>query len=480
MRATGGAALQREMAEAIAPAVRAIAASLGPEGRHVMFAVGNRVEVAHSGSDIARQICSDHFAARLFKETLVEAEREFGDGTARLAVMAGAALTEGRRALASGLAPARLLDALLALRPALDAAFAAEATAAEDLFAVALSAGAPADLAQLIVEADRAVGDDGLVEVAEGREDEPALSLHDGFSFQSKAVGAGNLTAMDDVHLIVANERLDDFRSLTPVVEGFARSGKGLVVVARAIEGQALQLIERNRREGVLRVAALVPEDTGPRAAEILEDLAVATGAVLVSDHTGVRIESLKPAMLGRAQSFRREGQVIRLGGTSGDAGQIALRLAGIAAEVEARKYLPLDREHAARRHARLAGRWAELRIAGSPAATTSVAAARRSIAALRSARANGVIEGAGKGLDRIALRLEHPPASDPAKAAALAVLTAALRAPGLCLRRNAGADGPLTACATADPAALSRNLLDVALSLACQLVGLHGAVLRH
>lgn len=485
MRALAGSALQRELAEAIAPAVRAIGASLGPEGRHVLFAVGNRVEIADSGSAIARQICSDHFAARLLKDTLVEAERAFGDGTARLAVMAGAALVEGRRALAAGVTPIQVLDALLDLRPDLDAAFQSEAAVAKDLLAVIFAAGASADLASLILDAYGALGNDGLIDVAEGREGEPTLTLHDGFSFQGQAIGLGDLSAMDNIHLIVANERLDDFRSLSPVIEGFARTGKGLVIAARAIEGQALQLIERNRQQGILRVAALVPTDAGPRAGEILEDLAIATGAALVSGHSGLGIESLKPEMLGQAQSYRRDGQMIRLGGVGGNAGQIALRLAVIAAEVEANRYLPLDREHSMRRYARLSGRWADLRIPRGPAAAAKIATARRAIASLHSARIGGVIEGAGLGLDRIANRLQLQTGSIAAESAALAMLTAALRAPGRCLRRNAGRDedsgtAASPAIAVADPATLSRNLLDVALSLAGQLAGLEGAVLRH
>jgi len=479
-RAIGGHALQEDLAGALVPAFRAIGASLGPDGRHVIYSTGNRVAAAASGSEIARRVCSDHFAARLLKETLVDAERDLGDGTARLAVMAGAALAAARRGIAAGAVPGQVAAALVALRPALDGAFAAERAEAIDLVAVALAAGADGALAQRLAEAFAAVGGAGQVEVVEGREPGVALDIRHGFGFDAKPVGSAGLDAMGPVHLIVANEVIRDFRTLAPVIEGFARSDKSLVIAARGLEQQALHLIERNRQAGVLKVAALLPRDAGPRAAEILEDLAVATGAVLVSDHAEVSLEALKPAMLGRAETYRREGSLVALTGVAGDPARIAPRLRGIEAEIAARRYLPLDREHARQRHARLAGLWAELRIGARSGAGDAVAQARRALASMRSARDGGVIDGGGRGLDRIAARLEARPAGTGSGATAQAMLLAALRAPGICLRRNSGAAGPIRTAPVTDPAGLSRSLLDVALSLAGRLAGLEGAVIRH
>ena len=184
--------------------------------------------------------------------------------------------------------------------------------------------------------------------------------------------------------------------------------------------------------------------------------------------------------MLGRAETYRREGSLVALTGVAGDPARIAPRLRGIEAEIAARRYLPLDREHARQRHARLAGLWAELRIGARSGAGDAVAQARRALASMRSACDGGVIDGGGRGLDRIAARLEARPAGTGSDATAQAMLLAALRAPGICLRRNSGAAGPFRAAPVTDPAGLSRSLLDVALSLAGRLAGLEGAVIRH
>ncbi|PZR87708.1 MAG: hypothetical protein DI537_25485 [Stutzerimonas stutzeri] len=478
MRTLAGQSLQEEIAEAIAPALRAIAASIGPDGRHVIYLAGNRIVAARTGSEIARRICSDHFAERLLKETLVDAEREFGDGTARLAVMAGAALAERRRAGRPPVENERVIEALAALRPALDAAFVAEARMCDAGGELVAAAGVDAALVPLILEADAAAGRGGLVEVKEAAES--AVIAGAGFSFDARHAGTGALAAMDHVNLIVANEILSDFKTLAPVIEGFAARGKALVIVARGIEGQALQLIESNRRAGILKIAALVPADAGPRAAETLEDLAAASGATLVCAQAGTSIESLKPAMLGKAARFHIERGRVHLTGAEGCADRIALRIASAEAEIRAKRYLPLDREHAERRRARLLGRWVELTIASGPDSAVQAETVRRAIVALRAARTDGVIVGGGHGLENIADRLKAAGGKDPARQAALAMVDAALRAPGQCLRRNSTERSSQRCGPIADPARLSRDLLDVALSLAIRLAGIGGAVLRH
>jgi chaperonin GroEL (HSP60 family) len=476
-RAVWGQAVHADVGGALAPVLRAIAASVGPEGRHVVYATGNKVAMAATGVDIARQACSDHFAARIMKEALVDAERDLGDGTARLAVMAGAALGLLQRRIAAGAVPERVLSAVNAMRADMDAAFAAETAPVGALVPVGRAAGASAGLAGILAEASEAVGPGGLIEVLESREPGVHMAVHEGFVMQARPVGSEALAALDRVHLIVVNDVIRDFRKLAPVIEGFAQSDKALLIVARGLEDQALALIERNRKAGILRVAALVPVVAGPKAAHVLEDLAVATGAVLVSDDTGTRLEALRPAMLGRADRFRREGTLVTLTGPGGDPARVGQRLREIEAEVGACRYLTLDREQAARRHACLSGTWAELRIGSRDG--QDLRAARSAIAAIQSARAQGVIQGAGCGLDRIADRLAQLPAIDAAQGAARDMVCVALRAPGVCLRRNAGEGCPPSDGGLADPAGLSRTLLDTALSLAGQLAGIQVALLR-
>ena len=206
-RAIGGHALQEDLAGALVPAFRAIGASIGPDGRHIIYTAGNRVATAASGSEIARRVCSDHFAPRLLKETLIDAERDLGDGTARLAVMAGAALAAARRGIAAGAVPEHVIAALAALRPALDEAFSAERAEEVDPVAIALAAGAEAELAHRLAEACAAVGEPGLVEVLEGQELGLKLEIRQGFGFDAAgAVVAAPVVVVEPAGLAGAFE----------------------------------------------------------------------------------------------------------------------------------------------------------------------------------------------------------------------------------------------------------------------------------
>lgn len=440
----------------------------------MLYAVGNRVETARFGSEIARQICSDHFAARFLKEALVAAEKEIGDGTARLAVMAGAALQAAQRAVASGIPGERLQSALANMRDQIIAAFASETRSFQDPQGLMLASGLSSDLAALILEADAALAGKGYIELREGSP--PGLVLRQSFAFGAKPLSVGAPETLEGVHLIVANEVISDFRAMTSVIEGFANARKALVIAARGVEGDALRLIERNRQAGILQIAVLLPADAGPRGAAVLEDLAIATGAQLISDHWGTRIEALRPQMLGRAECYRLEGGLAYFDRPGGAAAEVCQRLASISAEVAAHRHLPLDREHAQRRHARLSGDWADLRVAPGSGAAETIVTARRAIVALRSAQAGGVIDGGGLGLLRIAQHLSRTPPTRPETVAAQGMVLAALRAPASHLIRE-GQDG---GCPVTDPAQLSRDVLDIALSLAGRLAAVEGAVLRH
>lgn len=202
MGALSGDSLQREVEAVLATAMRAIASSLGPEGRHVIFAIDNRVETARTGSEIARRVLSDHFAERLLKETLVDAERQFGDGTARLAIMAGA---------------------VERLHPAMDAAFAAETLPCGEVADLFEAAQLPSDLCRLLAEADAAAWPDGVISLTEGAETRVIPAA--GFEFDAGAVGTAPLAALDEVDVIVANEVIRDFQNLVPVIEAFATRG---------------------------------------------------------------------------------------------------------------------------------------------------------------------------------------------------------------------------------------------------------------
>ncbi|MBP1807505.1 TCP-1/cpn60 chaperonin family protein [Rubellimicrobium aerolatum] len=479
------------MLRSLAPVMRALGASLGPDERTVLSDFGGRVHQASSGVAIARESCASGgvagIAPTLLKEILVEADRDLGDGTARLGVMVGAALRSGVASLAAGVDGGALARAAASLREDLDLAFRRATRSVPDLPGLARAAGADPALAQHLADAVERAGEAGQVEVFMTPGSGVEVIARTGFVFEATDLGAGDPGEMDDVHVIAADEILRDFGSLAPVIEGFATRGKALVIVARGLEGPALALIERNRKAGLARIAALTPRDVGRRAASIIGDLAAATGATVVSDQEGCPMSSLKPSMLGRASSYRRRGAQVELEAPKGAQEMINLRQGIVAGEIRANRHLALDREHAERRMARLRGAWVEVRVGRDVCSCTSdrvADVARRALATMAQARKEGVITGGGIGLDQIADFLEDmcSAASTEADRAARRMAAGAMRSVGQHLRRNSGDRyaGSVLANAPYDPTALSRVLLDQAMSAATKLLSLELAVVRH
>lgn len=482
IRTLSGDALRKSVLAQLAPAMQAIALSLGPNGRAALYSVGSGARRATSGTDIARRFTGNAAPEALFREAMVAAERDLGDGTARLAVMVEAAYRAGLRMIAAGAHPTQLIRDVAALRDEIDMHFAAVTRVDADCEAVLRAAGLDASTQRHLHEALRLAGPDGHVELTRTTDRELRLEHIEGFTADMEPLLSGEMGHMDRVYLLVANDIISDFRRLAPVIEGFARSDKALVIAARGLEGSARQLLERNRKAGVLRIVAITPADKGPRAAEILRDLACATGAGMVSEETGQTLETLTPEMLGFAESFRRSGRRITLTKPGGDLVAVAMRLNEIEAEIQRNRYLALDREHAQRRHARISGRWVELLVGENPGNPDLFGELSRALASVRSARMSGSIDGAGAGLSAVAELLESGNRGGRLVTAARQVVIEALRASGRHLRRNAGLealDGTLPADGLQDPARLSRDALDTALSLALQLLSLETAVLR-
>ena len=230
------------------------------------------------------------------------------------------------------------------------------------------------------------------------------MRTESGQGFLFEAVAVSNVLAatdLDPAYLLVADERIDEFGPLVPLLEGFASRGKALVVVARDVSGAALHALTRNRVENGLRVAALRPAAVSQHAADILEDLAIATGATLVAERFGTSVAALRPAMLGRCAmfSFARGRAVLQA--PEGDPEAVALRRRLLLAEAERRKYLALDRTRLAVRAARLSGRWGRLAIGGRSERETLIITqgARRALASAQAAATGGVLPGGGVGL---------------------------------------------------------------------------------
>ncbi len=478
--------LHRAVDEHLAPVIAAIGASIGPEGRATVYNKGARVLRAQSGVEIARRCVSDVGAGGvgqvLLREMMIEAERDLGDGTARLAVMAAAALRAGQRSLAAGIEPGMLAARIAAMTPEIRKAFTEVTSAQVDTGAILDAACLSTEVRNALREALRLSAGPEQIELRISQTCADAVSAQKGFVWDAQSIGQKPLDTMDDVSLIVADDIITDFRNLAPVIEGFAAKRKALVIAARGVGGDALAFLERNRMAGVLTVATLKPYDEGPRAAVILEDLAIATGAHLVAERNGSTLARLKPWMLGQAKKFQMDGTRVTLTEAAGEAAAVAIRLKEIEAEIKASRYLTLDLEHARRRNARLAGQWVEVVLMDRPGAQGEMEEARHTLASMGHALRGGVLAGGGAGLALVATRLLEKPYPDSTERAAREMVCAALRATQRHIARNSGHEYnsvPIVKTPPPDPAGLSHILLTMALSFATRLISMDRAILR-
>jgi chaperonin GroEL len=483
-----GDAVQEMIVRSLGPMTRAIGLSLGPSARTVLLGSGTASTCALSGIEIARAVATNGgpagLAPRMLKETLVEADRDLQDGTARLALIAAEILRSAWRITAGRRSALVIANAIEDARPGLAADLADLATDGSDPVGIAVAAGADDRLAAALAEVFRQVGPHGVIDIREDRRGGISSIMERGFVLDVSPIGSTASQALPDlpdVHILVADDIVADFGPMAAVLEGFAVRGKSLVIVARDVVGPALATITANQGAGLVSVAAMKPRDAGPRAAEAIGDLAAATGATVLGGPDGSTFAGAKPAHLGRASIFRlAEGRALFVD-PKGVPETVAARVAEAEHAIARSRYQAFDREHAERRRARLDGRWAQLSIgdATNGDGRTRRAAARSALACLRSAAMGGVVAGGGVSLAQLGRRLR---AAGPDNGTGH-VLASGFGAVERHLLRNARSEGRGDETGAGvpvhDPLPMTQAIVDRALSFAAGLMRVEALVCR-
>lgn len=486
-RIVAGADVHPLIDRSLAPVLRAIGASLGPHGRSVLYDRGGTVARAATGFAIAREMPMPEgpagVAPRLLKEGLFAADRDWSDGTARLALIAGGCFAAAAREARSGVPVRALGDAIAAVARTIASHLDAERLAQADLPALARTAGLAPDLADRLAALVNELGGEAVFDVKENNGRGLDMTRAQGFVFAARPLGEAALSDLAGVHVLVCDDIIQDFGALAPVLEGFAGKRKALVIAARDITGAALATLKRNQQAAIVTVAALQPQDAGQRAADGLEDLAVATGATLIAERFGTRIERLRPAMLGKAGSFRFADGLATFLKPCGAEKDVRMRRRLLRAAAVKARHLSYDREQFERRAARLGGQWCELRLAGDTGFETELLlrTARAALAAMQSAVRHGALAGGGDLYARLAARLAAAGASAPQRAAARAVGQGLLAIPRH-LAVNGGASAgfqPASGSLPQDPLFLTKDIINQGLGLAASLLSAGTLVAR-
>ena len=438
----------------------AVRVTLGPRGRNVVIDHrGGAPTITNDGLTVAREIelenPFENMGAQLVKEVALKTGEAAGDGTTTATVLVHGVVLRGLGAIASGHNP-------MAVKRGIDRAV---QVVVEDLRkqsrqvrdradvsrVAAVGARADARVGDLIADAMERVGRQGVITVSEGRGMETTLEVVEGVRFDGGYVSPYFVTDADSMDAVLENAlvlladlKLSAVQELLPVLEHAARAGRPLLVVAEDVEGEALATLVVNRLRGTLTSVAVKAPGTVGRRREMLEDLAVLTGARLHARELGASLEAFRPSDFGRVQRAVVDRDTTTLIEGGGHPREIRDRIAQLERELAASDS-DYDRDWLRERLGRLSGGVAVIHV-GAP---TELAMAERkarvedALAATRAAVEEGVVPGGGVALLRAQPALETLGLSG-AEQVGLEIIRAALEEPARQIAVNAGEEGRL------------------------------------
>ena len=362
-------AAMKEGADALANAVKV---TLGPKGRNVVIDKKfGAPQITKDGVTVAKEVeLEDRFqnmGAQMVKEVASKTNEQAGDGTTTATVLAQAIINVGLKNVTAGANP-------MDLKRGIDKAVAA---VVEDLKAQSqpvgedyskieqvgtVSANNDGYIGKLIAEAMSKVKKDGVITVEEAKGTETEVKVVEGMQFDRGYISPYFMTngdkmeaVLDDAYILLTDKKIANMEDLMPVLEPVAREGKSLLIIAEDVEGQALTTLVVNRLRGTLKVAAVKAPGFGDRRKEMLQDIAILTGGVVISEERGFTLANANVQMLGRAEkvTITKENTVI-VGG-AGEADAIKDRADQIRKQIETTKS-DYDREKLQERLGKLAG----------------------------------------------------------------------------------------------------------------------------
>lgn len=406
--------------------VDAVAQTLGPAGRTVLIEeqFGN-VTVTRDGVTVAKNVQFEdkleNMGAQLIKNIASQTDDNVGDGTTTSSVLAQAIIEEGLKALSSGVNPIKLRNGIdYAVGEVVRElkSISKEIDGKDQIAHVAtISANNDNKIGAIIADAIEKVGSDGVITVGDSKTIETYTEYVEGMCFDRGYLSPYFCTDRENLTvnytkpaILVTNKRLSATNDLLPVLEKVQTAGRPLIIIAPEIEGDLLTTLIVNTIRGVLQVCPVKAPGFGDRQKDMLEDIAILTGAQLVNDDLGMRIENTTLDMLGLAESVKVTKDDTTIVGGCGDPTNLETRIAQLKKDVEA-STSDYDREKIQERLARLAGGVAVINIGdvSEAAAKEKKYRVEDAVNATRAAIEEGIVPGGGVALAQIAKKLEAP-----------------------------------------------------------------------
>ncbi len=396
----------------------AVKATLGPKGRNVVLQKSfGAPTITKDGVSVAKEIeLSDAFenmGAQMVKEVASKTNDIAGDGTTTATVLAQALIREGAKAVAAGMNP---MDLKRGIDKAVTAAVAelksiSKPTSDEKAIAQVgtISANSDASIGNIIAEAMKKVGQEGVITVEEGSGLENELDVVEGMQFDRGYLSPyfvnnqqSQTADPDDPFILLHDKKISNVRDLLPVLEGVAKAGKPLLIIAEDIEGEALATLVVNTIRGIVKVVAVKAPGFGDRRKAMLEDMAILTGGTVISEEVGLSLEKATIKDLGRAKKVQVSKDNTTIIDGAGEAAGIEARVKQIKAQIEETSS-DYDREKLQERVAKLAGGVAVIKVGASTEIEMKEKKDRvdDALHATRAAVEEGVVPGGGVALVR-------------------------------------------------------------------------------
>ncbi|MDF7779516.1 chaperonin GroEL [Klebsiella pneumoniae] len=396
----------------------AVKATLGPKGRNVVLQKSYGAPIiTKDGVSVAKEIeladAFENMGAQMVKEVASKTSDNAGDGTTTATVLAQAFIREGMKAVAAGMNPMDLKrgidQAVKAAVGELKSLSKPSSTSKEIAQVGAISANSDANIGDLIAQAMDKVGKEGVITVEEGSGLDNELDVVEGMQFDRGYLSpyfVNNQQSMsadlDDPFILLYDKKISNVRDLLPVLEGVAKAGKPLLIVAEEVEGEALATLVVNTIRGIVKVCAVKAPGFGDRRKAMLEDMAILTGGVVISEEVGLSLEKATIKDLGRAKKIQVSKENTTIIDGAGEGAGIEARIKQIKAQIEETSS-DYDREKLQERVAKLAGGVAVIKVGAATEVEMKEKKARveDALHATRAAVEEGIVPGGGVALIR-------------------------------------------------------------------------------
>lgn len=434
----------------------AVKTTLGPKGRNVVLerSFGSPT-VTKDGVSVAKEIeLKDRFeniGAQLVKEVASKTSDSAGDGTTTATVLAQAIVQEGIKYVAAGINPMDLkrgIDKAVVVAVEELKKLSKPCTTTKEIAQVgSISANSDASIGDIIANAMEKAGKEGVITVEDGKSLENELDVVEGMQFDRGYLSPYFITspekqvaALEEPFVLIYDKKISNIRDLLPILEQVAKSSRPLLIIAEDIEGEALATLVVNNIRGILKTTAVKAPGFGDRRKAMLEDIAILTGGTVISEETGMSLETATVEMLGQAKRIEVAKESTTIIDGAGDSASIESRVKQIRAQIE-ESTSDYDREKLQERVAKLAGGVAVIRVGAATEVEMKEKKARveDALHATRAAVEEGIVPGGGVALVRTKAAIAALKGDTADQDAGIRLILRAIEAPLRTIVSNAG-----------------------------------------